>query len=236
MKLDEQMTRLRAQVTPAWTDSRAEQVWSGLDARRAQRRRQRMLATAALLVLVAGVAAWRGRATTPLPVVAHTVRRPLMTGPHSVDEPAWKRLAEGGDWAAAFTALRQSNLRDEAGDLVLAAEVARRSGHPYDALSPLQRVLGQHAADPHAAHAALLLGRVLLEDLSLPREAALAFAQVRLLPGHGALDEDALAHEAEAWSRAGDNRRATARAREYLRRWPDGAQLGAVRPLDATDE
>jgi transmembrane sensor len=80
--------------------------------------------------------------------------------------------------------------------------------------------------------AAMAYGRVLLDDLGRPRDAARAFAQVRALPGHAGLDEDALAREAEAWWKAGDRHRAEARAREYLRRFPDGAQLGSVRRYD----
>jgi transmembrane sensor len=233
MSLDERMAALRGRVEPDWNDARAERVFAGVPAQLQRRRTRRIVAAVSLVLMTAGVAVWRGRAAEAPPLVAHGVRRPLVN-PRRVDEPRWKRLAERGDWGRAWDVLRESELRDEPGELVLAAEVARRSGHPQDALLPLKLVLDQHASDARAAHAALLLGRVLMEDLSRPRDAALAFAQVRTLAGHAALDEDALAHEAEAWWRAGDIPHATACAREYLRLWPDGAQLGAVRHLNET--
>ena len=143
--------------------------------------------------------------------------------------PAWRALADRGDWSRAYAALKESELRDAPDDLLRAADVARLSGHPGDAVEPLRQVLAAHRDDPRAELAAFTLGRVLLDELSRPREAAQAFAEARALDDDGPLAGDALAREVEAWAAAGDRRRAHARAEEYLQRYPDGNRLGSVR-------
>jgi hypothetical protein len=241
MTFADEMARLRGRVAVDWSDERARRVLSGVPARAARRRRRRWVAASvAALLLVAGAAAWRGRA--PLGWHAVDRRRPVLAasgpahdaGPVEPRSP-WRALASRGEWSRAWEALREGELRDEPDELYAAAEVSRRSGHPKDALPPLKLLLDQHARSPRAAQAAMLEGRVLLDDLGRARDAAVAFAQVRQLPGHQGLDEDALAREAEAWWRAGDGARARTRAREYLRIYPDGPQLGSVRRYDDRD-
>jgi transmembrane sensor len=146
-------------------------------------------------------------------------------------EPAgeWKLLALEGDFDRAWKAMARVPELDDAGDLLLAADVARLSRHPADAVAPLRKVIAAHRDDPRAALAAFTLGRVLLEDLGQPRDAAGAFADSLGLAPDGALAADALAREAEAWSRASEARRARECAIEYSRRYPHGARLRAVR-------
>ena len=72
-----------------------------------------------------------------------------------------------------------------------------------------------------------MLGRVLLEDLGRPAEAAAAFLKAQ--GTSSPLDEDALAREVEAWARAGDRERARARAELYFTRYPLGTRARAVR-------
>ncbi len=144
----------------------------------------------------------------------------------------WRSLAQEGDFDRAFNALERAGsaaVRDEARELLLASDVARLSGHPEQALAPLRRVLESHPGDPRAPLAAFTLGRILLDELGRPRQAADAFAQAQLLDPGGPLSEDALAREVEAWSRAGDGPRARAAALRYLDRHPDGQRVRTVR-------
>jgi transmembrane sensor len=83
--------------------------------------------------------------------------------------------------------------------------------------------------------AAFTLGRVLLEELGQPNEAAAAFARAEALAPRGALAQDAIAREVEAWSRAGEVSRARARAEEYLRRYPEGRRIRSVRHFGGID-
>jgi len=113
--------------------------------------------------------------------------------------------------------------------LMMAAEAARRSGHPGEAAHDLRRLLREHAADARAPVAAFTLGRILLAELERPREAAEAFALCRRLAPRGTLAPDALAREAEASARGGDAARARRLAEEYLARYPVGPHAAAVR-------
>jgi transmembrane sensor len=140
---------------------------------------------------------------------------------------AWRRLAEEGQFDRAFGELRNGEIRDVPEELLLAADAARLSGHPEDALRYLRRMLRTHANDPRAPLASFTMGRVLMSDLGRPREAAQAFEMARR--GPGALAEDALAREVEAWARAGEAPLARERAEEYVRRFPNGQRVTMVR-------
>jgi transmembrane sensor len=151
---------------------------------------------------------------------------------------SWRSLAQDGDYARAFARMEAEGaaaIRDEPGDLLLAADVARLGGHPEKAMAPLERVLGSHGGDSRAPLAAFTLGRTLLDQLGRPNEAALAFARARRLDSSGALAQDALAREVESWSRAGDAGTARERAEEYVARYPKGRRLKAVRRLGGLD-
>lgn len=144
-------------------------------------------------------------------------------------ERNWRRLAESGDFGGAFEALSRAEVRDRPEELLLAADAARLSNHPREALTYYQRVVRDHASDPRAPLAAFTMGRVLLTQLGRPREAATAFARARALAGGGSIAEDALAREVEARALAGDTERARALAEEYAARYPSGQRLRAVR-------
>jgi len=144
--------------------------------------------------------------------------------------PGWRDAAARGDYPAAWAAL--ATLRtplDGMEDLLQAGDVARLSGHPGAAVAPLARAVELHPGDPRAPLAAFTLGRVHLEDLGAPRDAALAFARARTLAPDGPLTEDALAREVEAWSRAGETETARVRALTYTQRYPQGRRVHAVR-------
>ncbi len=145
---------------------------------------------------------------------------------------SWRDYARDGHYDEAFATLQQvgtSAVRNDVGDLLLAADVARLSHHPEKAVDPLTRIVQRHGQDPRASLAAFTLGRVLLDELGGPRQAASAFAQARQLAPGGTLAQDALAREVEAWSRAGEQNRALSMAEEYVKLYPNGRRIRAVR-------
>jgi transmembrane sensor len=115
-------------------------------------------------------------------------------------------------------------VRDDVADLLLAADAARLSDHPAEAVPYLNQVVRAHGSDPRASLASFTLGRVLLDELGRPVEAATAFENAR----KGPLAEDALAREVEAWSRGGDTTRARNLAIEYETAYPQGRRSRAV--------
>jgi len=149
---------------------------------------------------------------------------------------AWRPLAERGQYEEARTALRKagpSAVRNDTAELLLAADAARLSGHPAEAVPYLERVVHGHARDPRAGLAAFTLGRVLLDELGRPNEAADAFARARSFGGP--LAEDALAREVEAASRAGDVTRSRELALLYRRLYANGRRAKAVSRFGGLD-
>lgn len=144
----------------------------------------------------------------------------------------WRVLAKAGKYREAYEALEKTGnraVRDQIGDLMLAADVARISGHPRQALEPLRRVIAKFPGDPRAPLAAFTQGRILLDKLGRASAAARAFAKARALAPRGALAEDALAREVESWARAGNKAKARARAQHYLKRYPNGHRARAMK-------
>jgi transmembrane sensor len=168
-----------------------------------------------------------------LAAVAPTRRPPE---PEPPPPSHWREDAGRGDYAAAWTELDpvRSEIRTMV-DLLAAGDVARLSGHPDAAVGFLARAVAQHADDPRAPLAAFTLGRVHLEDLGAPRDAARAFARAFELDPDGPLAEDALAREVEAWSRAGETDVARDRASTYAKLYPDGRRIRAVRRFGGLD-
>jgi len=165
---------------------------------------------------------------------------PIVAAPpdqqRAVVASSWRPLAEHGQYEDARRALRKagpSAVRDDTADLLLAADAARLSGHPAEAVPYLQRVLSRHTRDPRAGLAAFTLGRVLLDELGRPSEAADAFAFARSYGGP--LAEDALAREVEALSRAGDVTRSRDLALLYQGLYPNGRRAKAVSRFGGLD-
>jgi len=212
------------------------------------RLRVRSRASGASVELAEGESAWfpsqspappPARAVAPVPAPAPP---PPASAPVPAPAPApapaprhprtWGAYAQDGDFDRAYEALRREGLgavADQPAELLLAADVARLSRHPADAVAPLRRLVSGHPHDPRAPLAAFTLGRVLLEELGQPRAAADAFAEARALAPEGPLAEDALAREVEAWSRAGDAAQAQKRAQDYEAQYPNGRRRRAVR-------
>lgn len=159
---------------------------------------------------------------------------PREASPDHGPDHGWRALARAGEFDRAHHALTAAGaqaVRDRPAELLLAADVARLSGHPGEAVSPLRRVLSAHASDARAPLAAFTLGRIYLTDLGRPGEAARSFARARRMQPGGSLAESALAREVEAWSRSGQSELARDRAEEYVARYPSGARVRLVRRL-----
>jgi transmembrane sensor len=113
--------------------------------------------------------------------------------------------------------------------LLEAADAARLNQQPKAAVAYLRRLLREHTTSSVAPLAGFTLGRVLLESLGQPSEAAAAFALARRQAPQGSLAQDALAREVEALSKAGRSREAYERAQSYVQQYPTGRRLRAVR-------
>lgn len=146
-------------------------------------------------------------------------------------EEQYRDRAAQRDFDEAYLLMKQAPkvVGSDASELLLAADVARLSGHPSEAVPYLQRVLREHSSDSRAPSAAFTLGRMYLGQLGSPGEAARAFAQVRNLAPGGPLAEDAMAREVEAWARVGDKGRARQLAEQYLKRYPNGRRTAVVK-------
>jgi tetratricopeptide (TPR) repeat protein len=147
--------------------------------------------------------------------------------------PRWRVLAQRGDFHRAYMLLSQTGgtPRDDVEELLLAADVARRSSHFAEALPYYDRVIQSHAADPRAGLAALTQGRIALHRLGKPRDAAAAFAQARALTLPDALVEEAMLGEITAWRRAGEIDKARAVAAAYVQRYPRSPSAENLRRL-----
>ena len=146
----------------------------------------------------------------------------------------WRALARAGNYPRAYELIAPSafrEVRDEAGDLLLASDAARLSQHPTQAASLLRQLVSRHPRDPRAPSAAFTLGWVLMNQLGRPRDAALAFAQAESLAPRGNLAEDASARAVEGWYRAGDLTRARAELERYRARYPQGRHLATLQRL-----
>lgn len=141
----------------------------------------------------------------------------------------WRSASFSGDYGRAHRLLLQgAAIEDSAEALLDAADAARFSGYPEEAVRYLRRALARHGDSPVCALAAFMLGRVLLERLGRPAEAAEAFAQARERARAASLAEDALAREVEAWSKAGHANLAYDRAQQFQQRYPRSRRLRVV--------
>jgi transmembrane sensor len=144
--------------------------------------------------------------------------------------PPRPRLAAKHDPEPRHLAGREAPVETAEG-LLAQADAERLAGRPERGATLLRRLLRDHGRDKRAPLAAFTLGRLLLIELDRPREAAAAFAEVRVLAPGGSFAEDALAREVEAWQRVGDVGKMRARAREYVQLYPDGRRVDTVRIL-----
>ena len=164
-------------------------------------RAQRLAAGESLEVLDAAGAR---RGDAPVPAGAREQRgRPPRPSPRAAAgrdrrshaDGAWRELARGGRQRDAFAALGPQGLMRETkrlgvADLLVLADVARLSGHPREAVAPLERILRDFPRDPQAPLAALALGRLELDTLDRPARAAAALNRALALGVPRSLRED----------------------------------------------
>jgi transmembrane sensor len=144
-------------------------------------------------------------------------------------DTTWRSLSQSGQYDLAFESLRRGSVvDDDPAALMDAADAARLSGHPQNAVRYLADVVHRHGRSPVAPLAAFTLGRVYLDQLGQPDQAAAAFERARKLSPNGSLAQDALAREVEALSKGGNAQKAYQRAQDYLKRYPNGQRLRAV--------
>jgi transmembrane sensor len=152
----------------------------------------------------------------------------------SKEPSGWRELARERRYDKAYAELFErpaASPPQGPADLLLAADVARLSRHPADAVSPLKKLIHGFSSDSRAPAAAFTLGRVLLEDLGRATEAADAFAQARRFSPTGPLALEALAREITARQRAGQRARAHELARAYLKEYPEGRHASKLRDM-----
>ena len=167
--------------------------------------------------LVAGESGW----FPPLLMSGNTAAEGVRTPDSTTGKP--QSAAGAGDSERAT---------DESAQALLAeVDVARSQGKPDRAVELLRRILREHQRDPRAPLAAFTLGRVLLNELGRPREAAEAFHEVRQRAPASQFAEDALAREVEAWNAAGEPARARTLAALYLERYPSGRHALRIKAL-----
>jgi transmembrane sensor len=116
-------------------------------------------------------------------------------------------------------------------ELLAESDSARTRGELARGAELLRRILREHPNDPRAPLAGFTLGRLLLNELGRPREAAAAFREVQVRAPRGQFAEDALAREVEAWKQAAEPARARAAAETYLERYPVGRHARRVKAL-----
>jgi transmembrane sensor len=144
-------------------------------------------------------------------------------GPATIGAPAASvERSEPAPSAQAGTSARE---------LLAESDSARTRGELARGAELLRRILREHPKDPRAPLAAFTLGRLLLNELGRPREAAAAFHEVQVRAPRGQFAEDALAREVEAWKQAAEPARARAVAETYLERYPGGRHARRVKAL-----
>jgi transmembrane sensor len=149
---------------------------------------------------------------------------------------AWRDMARRGQHREAFATLGSNGLRREArrlgvADLFALADVARLSGHPTEAVAPLDRIVTHFASDPQAPLAAFALGRLELDSLARPKRAVAALNKALALGAPQSLREDVRARLVEAHVRAGDQAAARSAANAYQREFPDGRHTKTIESL-----
>jgi len=147
---------------------------------------------------------------------------------------AWQQLAARGEHGAAYAELGPNGLANATSsaatvdELLALADIARLSGHPRDAVPPLERIVSAHSGDARASLAALTLGRVELTALAdahaaiAPLRSALALGIPRDLEG------DTHALLVEALGRDGDADGARAAYTTFVSRHPTHPKRASV--------
>ena len=152
----------------------------------------------------------------------------------AVASETWRQFAARGENQKAYAELGQGGIALESQsasvtDLFALADVARLSGHPKEAVGPLERILSQQSSDARAPLAALTLGRVQLRSLSAPAAAAQSLQQALALGVPAGLTEDTYALLVESCSRSGNSEATRQAYSRYIARFPESARAAELR-------
>jgi transmembrane sensor len=166
----------------------------------------------------------------PVAAVAPAPPNPRVRAP----QERWRSLAAQHDFARAYDALgpggAASRARGASADELLSlGEVAHRSRHYQEAAALYGRFVSAHGAHAQCPMVAFTLGRLQLDQLGAPDEAARSFETALRLGLPRDLQEDAYARRVEAFARAGDTTRAAEAADAYLERFSNGRRADDVR-------
>jgi transmembrane sensor len=155
---------------------------------------------------------------------------PTARGPHA--SQMYRARVAKRDYRGAYAVLSRNPALagDTVEELLVAADVARLSDHPAEAVPYLQRVLREHPRDERAPLAAFTLGRT-LGGLGRTEEAMNMFGRVHNTWPKSPLAEDALLRQAEAASQLGDLGATRRIAEQYDRDYPTGRRRAEVRRL-----
>ena len=153
---------------------------------------------------------------------------PAARGPHATQ--VYRSHVARHDYRGAYAVLAKNPALagDTVEELLVAADVARLSHHPSEAVPYLQRIIREHPRDERAPLAAFTLGRT-LSGLGRTDEAMNMFGRVQSAWPKSPLAEDALLRQAEAASQLGDLGTARRIAEQYDRAYPKGRRRSEVR-------
>ena len=162
-------------------------------------------------------------------------RRDLRIAAERARKSTWRTHARAGRYAAALQLIDEdeSRVRAKVDDWLLAADVMRRTAQPARAVRYLEQIVEHHPGDDRVSLAAFTMGRVFLDELGRPRQAARAFAAAGARSGP--LAEEACVREVEAWHKAGEPEAARQAALLYLERFPKGPSARRVQVLGGID-
>ncbi len=179
------------------------------------------------------------QASSPEPLKAANSVAPERSEPKPDDKDTeakqrnWNQHAVTGAYAEAFAdpgsscAATRVKQTDNVDELFQLADAARFSGQLTDAIAPLTAIVNNHAGSAKAGLAAYTLGRLYLDQLSMPEKAAALLEKALVLGIPGALQEAAMANRIKALWLLNDYRK-SALAKEYLARYPRGRYRGQV--------
>lgn len=156
--------------------------------------------------------------------------------PATSNEPIasnWRRLSRDGRHRDAYAQLGEDFGAEVARvqsitDLMALADVARLSGHPIDAIEPLERASARPSDDPRVVLAAFTKGRLEFEVLRDARAAVASFRRALDLGPSASLEEAIRARLVESLRASGQGEEARRVAAVFLQDYPSSVHLHRV--------
>jgi transmembrane sensor len=150
-------------------------------------------------------------------------RAPSAASAAAAAPPRWRELARQGAFREAYAQLGPGGVpgaaaQASADELFALADVARHSGHPQEAVAPLEKIAQR--GGPQGALAAFTLGRIRMDQLGDPGGASREFERALALGLGGGLRDDAAVRRIEALGRSGQRAQAAEAARALVERQP----------------